>query len=236
MSRISAIIAAAGEGKRFGGDVRKPYVQLAGRPIVLHSAERIAAADGVSELIVMVHASDAAAAREELLPLFQGLLPTKLSAGAEVRHETVRLALRLVSPDSDLVLIHDAVRPLVRRDAVERTIRRAAETGAAILASPLKPTLKRRKPDGAVESTVPREDLWGAQTPQVFRRELIIRAYEMAAREGIGATDDAQLVERLGACVSIVEGPDDNIKVTTSEDLAIAEAILAVQAGGNKRG
>jgi len=227
--KISAVIAAAGEGKRFGGTVRKPYVRLAGKPLLLHSAERIAAVEGVVELVVMVHPSDAAMAREEFLPALQQLLPAKVSPGASLRQETIRLALRLVNAESDLVLIHDAVRPLVRPDAVERTIRRAAETGAAILASPLKPTVKRRRPDGTIQATVARDELWGAQTPQVFGRTLILEAYDNAERNGVTATDDAQLVERLGRPVSIVEGPGDNIKVTTPEDLAVAEAILALQ-------
>jgi len=227
MPSVSAIIAAAGESNRLGGQTRKPFIKLAGKPIVLRSAERIARIQDIAELIVMFHPDDVQRAAD-LLPHFEKLRPTQIAAGGKTRQDTVRLALDLVGDNCDIVLIHDAARPLVKPEHIAETIRKACETGAAILASPVRYTVKRVE-QGIIKATVPRHDLWAAQTPQVFLKTLLVEAYRQAEADGIRATDDAQLVEHLGHPVAVVEGSDDNVKITFPADLAIAETLLKRQ-------
>lgn len=157
----------------------------------------------------------------------QSLRVKRVTPGGETRQGSVQRGLDLTDASSELVAIHDAVRPLVRPERIEEALRAAARVGAALLAAPVKATIKRATPDLAVRDTIPRSGLWEAQTPQVFRRDLILRAYRRAEADRFQATDDAELVERLGCEVAIVESSDENLKITTPSDLLVAEALLA---------
>jgi len=152
---------------------------------------------------------------------------THVTAGSRLRQDSVMRGLELVDESCDLIAVHDAVRPLVRPRLIHKAIETAARVGASMLAAPVKATIKRVDGNGIIRETIPRRDLWAAQTPQIFRRELLLRAYREAEEKGVTATDDAELVERLGHDVAIVESTDENLKITTPEDLLIAETLYA---------
>ena len=226
---VFAIIAAAGDSRRFGGRVRKPYVKLGRDPILIHSVRRLAKIPAIRKMIILVNAEDEAMVRRRLLPGLRRHRVAEIVVGGRTRQESVQNGLAHVPPEADLVLIHDAVRPLVREEMIVETIRAAEKVGAAILAAPVKATLKRVGADRLIQATVPRENLWAAQTPQVFRRDLILEAYAKAKADSFWSTDDAALVEHMGRPVAIVEGDDTNIKITTREDLRAAKALLAAR-------
>lgn len=238
MAKIGVIIPAAGAGKRFGGDVKKPFAQLDGRPLFIRSIELFVNRPDVCQTILAVSGDDYEVVKEKYAAnlMFMGI---RLVRGGRERFESVKCALAEVDADAELVCVHDAVRPCVLDTWIDRVFERASQTGAAILAAPLTGTIKRAGKD-IVEQTVPREGLYEAQTPQVFRRELIAAAYA-ALPEGWRPTDDAQVVERHGAPVSIVAADRRNIKITGPGDMALAEAILKDFArqkrpGGGPRG
>jgi len=207
--------------------VRKPYVELDSKPVLLHSVSAFAQIDRVSEIIVVVNADDEDMVKERWGDELRAAKVAHICIGGGTRQESVTRGMAHVTDSIDLVAIHDAVRPLVRPALIRQAIETAGRMGAAMLAAPVKATIKDVGPDRIIRKTIPREALWAAQTPQVFRRDLIHRAYEQARRGGVQATDDAQLVERLGEPVAIVESTDENIKITTPEDLLIARALAA---------
>jgi len=225
-----AVVAAAGSGTRMQAPIRKAFLRLDSVPILLHTLCRLSAARGCAEIVLAVHPAD--------LPLFtpdcQRVLQERFGVkavvpGGKIRQESVLAALEATTPSLPVALIHDAVRPLVRVELIEKVALRASECGAALAAVPAVATVKHVDPDGHVTRTLPRETLWLAQTPQGFRRDVILRAHREARRDGFIGTDDAGLVERSGHTVQVVEDWPENIKITTSQDLAIAEAILLRQ-------
>ena len=222
-ARFAAVVPAAGLGLRMGS--RKLLLPIDGTPILVHALRRLRMARGCVELVLAVHRDD----MDEMLARADQLAVTRVVEGGATRQQSVLAALRAVSEDIALVLIHDAVRPLVRVAVVEAVAVRAADCGAAIAATPSVATVKEVDGRGFIRSTPPREGLWMAQTPQGFARELAVQAHEAAARDGFLGTDDAQLVERLGRPVAVVRDSPDNVKITTREDLVVAEAILAWQ-------
>ncbi len=226
---VFAIVAAAGAGVRFGGCVRKPLVKLGRDPILVHTVRRLASVSCIREMLIVVNPQDESLVRRKWLPRLRKYRVSDIVVGGRSRQESVKHGLARVPLSADLVLVHDAVRPLVRKGVILATIRAAQRVGGAILAAPVKATLKRVGPNGLIAGTVPREDLWSAQTPQVFRRSLLAAAYEKAERRAFRVTDDAGLLERLGHPVAVVEGSEENIKITTREDLTIAKALLAAQ-------
>jgi 2-C-methyl-D-erythritol 4-phosphate cytidylyltransferase len=152
----------------------------------------------------------------------------RVVVGGASRQDSVFAALRAMERPTDFVLVHDGARPFVTADVTERVIEQAREHGGAIVAVPVKDTIKQASENGTVHKTIPRERLWAAQTPQAFSYELLYRAHESAEADGFLGTDDAELVERLGgAAIAIVEGSYENLKITTPEDLIVAERIAA---------
>ena len=225
-SRVSVIIVAAGSGNRLGADVPKAFVPLGGATLLARSLRIVAEVPSASEVVVTVPAGMEAAAREEVKRV--GLaLPVKIVAGGAERQDSVRIALSFTSAESELVAIHDAARPFANPAMFQASLEEAVRVGGAIVAVPLADTLKRVDQQKIIE-TIPRAGLWQAQTPQAFRRRLLIDAHEKALREGLIATDDADLVERMGGTVAIVNGSPLNLKITTAEDLRLAEAIAAL--------
>lgn len=230
MPPVSLIVPAAGQGRRFGAAgtraSRKPFVTLAGEPVVAHALRRFAQVDEVAEVILAVDRDDvdfAASALADVMKLFGNF---RIIAGGAERPDTVAAALKCVDAASSLVAVHDAVRPLVAVESIRRAIKAADNCGAAIVAVPVSDTVKRVGADGMVAETVSRDGLWVAQTPQVFRRQLIIDAYRNRHALSPTVTDDAQLVEAMGVRVAIIEGSATNLKITTPEDLQRAEALL----------
>ncbi|HUU68361.1 MAG TPA: 2-C-methyl-D-erythritol 4-phosphate cytidylyltransferase [Planctomycetota bacterium] len=225
---VALVIPAAGVGARFNGGsgARKPFVEIAGRPILLRTLDRFKDIPGIVQRVLVVHPEDLAGTREKLGAELAAAGVTDIVPGGKVRQESVRLGLKALRADISVVAVHDSVRPFVSRRAIVESISRAVEFGGAVVASRMIATVKRADDMGRIIQTVPREDLWMAQTPQTFRRDLLVRAHELAARDGIVATDDSQLVERLGGTVAIVEEAATNLKITTAEDMRVAEAIL----------
>jgi 2-C-methyl-D-erythritol 4-phosphate cytidylyltransferase len=223
----SAIIVAAGSGVRLGARTAKAFVTLGGATLLARSLRSLGATSGLLEAVVAVPAGRERAARREA-ELIEFALPLKIVAGGAERQDSVRLALELTSAEADLVIVHDAARPFATVAMFAAALAKAADVGAAIVALPLTDTLKQVD-DETIRATIPRTGLWQAQTPQAFRRELLIRAHEQALRDGVAATDDADLVQRIGARVGIVAGSPLNLKITTPEDLRLAEAIASAR-------
>ncbi|MGH7778872.1 MAG: 2-C-methyl-D-erythritol 4-phosphate cytidylyltransferase [Candidatus Binataceae bacterium] len=224
--RASAIIVAAGSGSRLGRAEPKAFVPLGGHPMLYYSLAAVARVAGVVEIIVTVPAGMEKTARAQALAAGAEHLPIKFTPGGAERQDSVRIALALVSAESDLVIVHDAARPMADPDLFGACLFAAERAGGAIAAIPVADTLKRVT-DGAITATIARAGLWQAQTPQAFRRSILIAAHERAIGEKFSATDDADLAERIGARIEVVESVWPNLKITTPADLAMADAILA---------
>ena len=210
---------------RLGSDVPKAFVKIAGRTMLYYTLDTIRQVSSISEVVIAIPNGFENAARAEVAA--SGLdVPVKITVGGIERQDSVRIALELTSAESDLVIVHDAARPLATPAIFEACLIAATRVGAAIAAIPVSDTLKRVT-DSAITATIARADLWQAQTPQAFRRELLVAAHQRAVSEKIVATDDADLVERTGARVEVVAASTENIKITTRSDLAIVEAIIA---------
>ncbi|MFH0963376.1 MAG: 2-C-methyl-D-erythritol 4-phosphate cytidylyltransferase [Planctomycetota bacterium] len=218
--RIAAIIPAAGTGTRLGLGVPKAFVEVMGRPILFHTLDALRGGAPIGRWIICVPPEH----REELVRRYGGelgALPAEVIEGGPTRMQSVAKALARVEESWEFVLVHDAVRPLVAPEVVRKTVDAAQRTGAAIAAAPASDTVKESDDDRRVVRTLPRERLWLVQTPQVFRRALLARAYDEALRLDLEATDDSVLVEHLGAPVEIVPSDASNFKITTPADLEI---------------
>lgn len=227
---VSVVFPAAGQAHRMQAGLNKVFLTLAGKPMLLRTLLTFSKVPDVGELIVAVGADEVEPVKN-LLSCVKGLAPWQVVEGGSERQYSIRNGLALVSAAADLVLVHDAARPLVRRDTIEELIRVVRAEGAAIVAVPEKNTIKIAAEDGIVASTPPRSSLWQVQTPQGFRKDILMEANRRADADGFLGTDDASLVERLGVPVHIVKGEYSNIKVTTPEDMVIAEAILRSDMG-----
>ncbi len=222
---VTAIVPAAGEGSRFGGAVRKQFIALNGLPILSHTLRALAASRALAAMIVVVPPGDESRGRDAL-SLAGVDIETEVISGGQERQDSVYKGLQRAKPDTDMVLIHDGVRPFVSREVVLATIEGAEEWGAAVAAVPVTDTIKRVDAGGLVVDTPPREQLWAVQTPQVFRYALLMLAHQSVREHGIVVTDDAALVERIGVKVKVVRGNYENIKITSEEDLPLADLIL----------
>lgn len=228
------IIVAAGRGTRMGTKESKQYLQLADKPILVHTLELFQSMDTVKEAVLVVGSDDVERCRNWVT--HYGITKVKsVVAGGDERQHSVYCGLKALS--TDWVMVHDGVRPLVTAAAVQSCCAKAEQSGAAVLAVPVKDTIKQVDEAGVIVSTPDRRSLWAIQTPQAFRRVLLLEAHERARAEQFIGTDDAMVVERLGANVIVAEGEYTNIKITTPEDLPWAEFLLtkrrADQAEGN---
>ena len=220
---VVAIVPCAGYGRRLGLDQKKPFVKLSGRPIAIHALATLNSCKTIDSIIVACERSCV----EDFGRLVKKFRLDKVDAvvvGGRTRFESVRNCLKKVKPSFDVVLVHDGARPLVDRDIVSEVVKAAARFGASLAAVPETDTVKISDGVCSVAGTLPRERIFRAQTPQAFRREVIITAYSLPG--GYLATDDSGLVERSGLSVRIVKGSYKNIKITTREDLLMAEALL----------
>jgi 2-C-methyl-D-erythritol 4-phosphate cytidylyltransferase len=227
VERIVCLVAAAGRGKRFGRDMPKSFHPVGGKTLLELSIERLSAWEGITEYVVMVPSGWEEKAVEELAR-FAPHLDTSVLAGGETRSESVSIGLKTIR-DPDLVIVHDACRPVISPALIERVVEAARETGAAVPALQATETLGRLR-DDTIEATVPRDRVIGIQTPQVFRYEVLKTAFETADETIRKATDESSLVLAAGYPVRVVEGERWNIKVTVKEDLQILESFL----GGGK--
>lgn len=226
MPRFGVILAAAGQSSRFqDANYKKPFAPLAGRAVWLHSAEKFLDREDVKQVVIVVAPEDRQAFAEKFGAnlAFMGVT---LAEGGAHRAESVRNGLEKMGPEIDMVAIHDAARPCLAQAWIDRVFAAGVKTGAAILAIPVVGTLKRVGPDNVIAETVDRTGLWEAQTPQVFSRDVLTRAFAHAAAQDSQPTDEAQLVEAIGQQVTIVPGSPINLKITSREDLRLAEQAM----------
>lgn len=214
-----------------GGPVPKQFLSLGDEPLVIHSLRVLQAAAVVDRIILAVPAADLEYCSQDIVSRHGFTKVTNVVAGGVERQDSVRLALAAVPPETEIVLVHDAVRPFLTERMIDDVVAAARTHGAAIVALPMRDTVKQVRPDRIIERTVDRAPLWLAQTPQAFRRGWLQEAHRQAQLEGICATDDAYLMEWMGHPVAVVEGSGENIKVTRPEDMILGEAILASRKG-----
>jgi len=222
---VTAIILAAGRGKRMNSSINKAFMLLAGRPILLHSVLTFSTCPEVDHLLV-VAAPDEVIHVENMLSSLTGIKRWQVVSGGSERQYSIANALKIMSQTTDIVLVHDGARPLVNTQCINSVIKVATAHQAAVVAVPVKDTIKTVNDSGTVTGTPERHTLWSIQTPQGFSARILRQAYEQAEQDGYLGTDDASLVERIGVSVKIVAGRYENIKVTTPEDLIIAEALM----------
>ena len=229
--KVAVILPAAGLGTRMGkgsaektGTSRKQFMLLEGSPILIHTVRKFAASDRVAEIVVAVRAEDLEWVGGMLAREFPGRR-VRAVEGGNSRQQSVENALATLGPETDLVAVHDAVRPFIDPETIRKVFDEAAETGAAIVGVPVVDTVKQvSRATGRVRirATLPREKLVMAQTPQVFRYDLLARAFELAREDGFLGSDEASMVERLDVEVSVVLGSDRNIKITKPGDMDLA--------------
>lgn len=218
---VGVIVVAAGRGARMGGEVPKQYLPLAGHPVLLHALRPFVSHPEVAKVVVVLPHSDAEAPPAWLADLVGDVLSTV--AGGADRAASVRHGLAALPADCTVVLVHDGARPFPPRAAIDGGIQAARAGHAALPALPVSDTIKRADDFGRVIGTVPRDGLWRAQTPQAFPRALLERAHAAEMAGDLVPTDDAMLAELLGAVVEILPGTARNLKITTRDDLALAE-------------
>lgn len=219
---LSAIILAAGGGRRLKARVPKPLVKIGKLPAIIYSLRSLSRHAGIDEIILVVSPGNQQAITQALKS-YSFKKMKAIILGGKRRQDSVNNGLKVVSANINWVLIHDSARPFVDYKSITKVILAAKKTGAAILGVPVKATIKSIKSGGIVDRTLDRRKLWEIQTPQVFKKEIILRAYKKYSKENV--TDDASLVEKLGEKVKIISGSYENIKITTKEDLLFAQAI-----------
>ncbi len=217
---VGVIVVAAGNSVRFGGSVPKQYLELAGTPILLHALRPFTSHPDVAQVVVVLRPGDA-----ESPPAWLAVLQSEvlvIAAGGATRMESVAAGLAVLRAECTVVLVHDGARPFPPRCVIDEGIAVARRGNSAVPALPVADTIKRADDFGRIVGSVPRQGLWLAQTPQAFPREALQRAHLAAQNGDVIATDDAMLVELLGAHVDLIPGSPQNIKITTANDLALA--------------
>ena len=225
--KTTAIVVAAGMGSRMGQAISKAYLPIAGRPLVLRTLDQVFLSQSVDSVILVVAGKDFQHC-QALLEADSNLSgrPWLLREGGASRQESVYLGLQELAPDGEIVLIHDGARPFVSPTLIDRCVATARKKDAVVVGVPVRATIKVVSEHRQILATPSRDSLWEIQTPQVFRRGVIIEAHEWAARRGLQGTDDATLVEQMGQPVFVLDGEPTNIKLTLPEDLIFAEALI----------
>jgi 2-C-methyl-D-erythritol 4-phosphate cytidylyltransferase len=237
MTRIAAIVPAAGLGTRMGAETPKQFLELDGMPLILFTLRRLATSAVITEFFISTRAEDIVSLQDTVAKAGLGR-PARVVHGGDTRQQSVANALAQVDPTTEIVLVHDAVRPFVTLEQIERVIVEARTRGAAILGIPAIDTVKEVKraslpQDVAlITSTIPRERIVLAQTPQAFQYALIRDAFRSGQKDGVTASDEAGLVERLGHDVYVVQGSDRNLKITRPADMELARFYLAQERAG----
>ncbi|TFG76174.1 MAG: 2-C-methyl-D-erythritol 4-phosphate cytidylyltransferase [Thermodesulfobacteriales bacterium] len=229
--KAAVIITAGGLGKRFVGEgaelLPKQFIPLSTKPLIVYSIQSFERSKFISEIVLVVPDKWVEYTQAEIVDKFNIKKVSKVIAGGAERQESVRNGLNSLSTKPEIVAVHDGVRPFVTLDIIDEVITEAVNSGGAIAAIPVTDTIKQSSPEHIIENTVPRNKIWFAQTPQAFKYEILKEAFEKASEDGYLGTDEAELVERLGREVKLVLGSKNNIKITTPEDIKLAELILA---------
>ena len=226
MSKIAAIIPASGTGVRMGQRIAKPYLLMDSIPILVHTLRVFEESPLIDAIILVVRNNDKTNVHDDIILPFGFTKVTNIVSGGEMRQDSIRNALPFLADNHCLVVVHDGVRPLVEHHILEQVIEAAQRTGAAIVGVPVKDTCKTIDTNFFVQKTINRHGLYQIQTPQVFKKEILLAAYQEAYQNGFYGTDDASLVEQMGLPIKVVTGSYENIKITTPDDLYRAEFIV----------
>lgn len=224
--KTSAIITAAGDGRRMTSDNKKQFLKLGEVPLIVHSLQTFQDSNWVDEIILVAPEKQIEYCTEEIVGANNLTKVKKIVPGGEKRQESVFNGLQSVSGNSDLVAVHDGVRPFLSSFILEKAIKEAGEKDAVVVAIPVKDTIKKISSSGVISEGVSREALQRIQTPQVFKKDILVRAFENARKDDFYGPDESTLVSRLGVPVYLVAGSELNIKITTPDDLLLGEAIL----------
>lgn len=231
-SSVAAIIVAAGRGLRMGMPQKKQYLMLCGRPVIAHTLLAFDRCDAIKEIFLVIGKEDRETCKSQILAAEKLNKPIHLVSGGEQRQQSVLNGLIAMGECFEWVAIHDGVRPMVTPKDISQYIHAAEKNGALIPANLPADTVKQVNGDDYVTATLNRPSLRMVQTPQVFRYSIIWKAHHLAQSEGYTGTDDAELVERMGIAVKVVQGRPDNIKITTPADIIIAQALISAQRDG----
>jgi 2-C-methyl-D-erythritol 4-phosphate cytidylyltransferase len=226
---VAAIIVAAGQGKRMKTDINKQYLLLEGKPILAHTINVFENCNLIDEIIVVVGEHEKAKCQYNIIKQYDFKKVKKLITGGQTRQQSMYNGLKEVSTNTDIVITHDGARPLIHENIIQKSIKETLIHKATVVGVPVKDTIKMVDSKGFVNNTPPRDLLWTVQTPQSFSYQLLKNAHKAAYEEGFIGTDDAMLVERIGHPIKLIKGKYDNIKITTPEDLIIAESIINIR-------
>ncbi len=226
---VAAVVPAGGRGARMGHGVPKQFLQFGGVPLLVHALRVLEASPAIDTIVMVVPKDDVVYCQRELVPRFAFSKIRQVVSGGASRRDSVWNGLQAVDARAGIVVVHDAVRPFVTGTMVRDVVDGARTHGAAVVAVPVRDTVKRVASNGMIETTVDRQALWLAQTPQAFRIEVLRDAHRLGRLRDVEATDDAFLVEQSGHAVFIVNGSTDNMKMTRPEDLVVGEAILSAR-------
>lgn len=226
MAALAVIIPAAGSGTRLGSRLPKPFIPLDGKAILEHTIAQFLPVKGLSQIIVATSVASFERVENIFASFSNASTELILVEGGAERQHSIENALKYLNPDIDIVAIHDAVRPFISKEKIEQCVECAIKYGGAILAVLAKDTIKKVDSSGIIIETPDRASLWQAQTPQIFQKDILLKAYKKAKEDDYFGTDDASLVEYIGGTVKIIEGDRNNLKITYPIDLIIAEHIV----------
>lgn len=235
-SGVAAIIVAAGSGSRMKSNTKKQYMELGGKPVLYYALDAFAKSSMIDEIVLVASEDDICYCREEIVNKYNVSKVTAIVPGGAERYLSVWNGLRAVSESVEYVMVHDAARPLIKQATIHNAYEEVIKCNACVVGVPAKDTIKQTDSKNAVVATPPRSSLWMVQTPQCFKKELLLNAYEALWKDegNTTLTDDAMIVEHYtGAKVYMLEGEYSNIKITTPEDIIIARALLEADLGGS---
>ncbi len=224
-SKVTAIIVAAGSGKRLSGHVKKQFLEIHGKPVLRYTLEKFQLCDKIDDISIVVPQESIQWLTSEISDRWEISKASRIISGGPERQDSVWAALKELNKDVEIVAVHDGVRPFIESEMIAKLVEAARKFGSAIVGVKPKDTIKRTQ-NAVVVETLDRRNLTSVQTPQVFKRDLLFTAYQKAQQDGHKSTDDSALVERLGEKVTVIEGSYQNIKITSPEDIFIAEALL----------
>ena len=224
--KVAAIIPAAGKGKRMGHTTPKHFIHLEGKPILAYTLEAFEKCPAVDYVMMVVRSGEEEYCLSEVVERYGFRKVLRIVIGGEKRQDSVYNGIKELDEDTDIVVVHDGVRPFVPPELISETIKLAMYVDGVVAALPVKDTIKEVTRDGLIKGTPNRDSLWFAQTPQTFKKRVLEEAFMRAFTDKFHGTDEASLVERMGGKVKIIEGSHENIKITTKEDLFYAELIL----------
>ena len=224
--KVVAIIPSAGKGKRMAHSVPKHFIRLEDKPVLAYTLEAFEKCPDVNQVLLVVRSGEEKYCLKEVVEKYQFRKVLKVVIGGERRQDSVYNGIKELDQDTDIVVVHDGVRPFVPPALISETIKLAMYVDGVVAALPVKDTIKEVTRDGLIKGTLNRDSLWFAQTPQTFKKRVLEEAFMRAFTDKFHGTDEASLVERMGGKVKIIEGSHENIKITTKEDLFYAELIL----------